>query len=77
MATKTNTARINQIFDDLDRYRNFCREYGYRFNEAELYNPRSNVYKQFQRFLTNKPVKDQWEVDYIKYREQEAFRDRG
>lgn len=55
--------RNNQIFDDLDSYRNFCRDYGYRFDEADLYNNRSYVYRQFNKFLAGKPVKDQWEID--------------
>ena len=34
--TKNTSAQVKQIFDDLDNYRNFCRDYGYRFNEADL-----------------------------------------
>lgn len=71
--TKT---RINQVFEDLDRYRNFCRDYGYRFNEAELYNNRSNTYKQFQRFVAGKPVRNQWETDLAKFKEQEILKGR-
>jgi hypothetical protein len=55
--------RVNQIFDDLEIYRNFCREYGYRYDEADMYNNRSYVFRQFGKFLQGKPVKDQWEVD--------------
>lgn len=68
---------INQVFDDLDRYRNFCREFGYRFNEADLYNNRSGNYKQFQRFLTGQRPRNQWEIDYAKYKEEEAKKARG
>ena len=31
---------VNQIFDDLEGYRNFCRLYGYKFDEADLYKDR-------------------------------------
>lgn len=55
--------RVNQIFDDLHSYLNFCREYGYRYDEADLYNNRSYVFRQFSKFLQGKPVKDQWELD--------------
>jgi hypothetical protein len=68
---KTN---IKQVFEDLDRYRNFCREFGYRFNEADLYNTRSGNYKQFQRMLAGQRPRNQWEIDYAKYKEQEATR---
>lgn len=72
--TKTN---IKQVFEDLDRYRNFCREFGYRFNEADLYNQKNYIYRQFQKFVTGKPVKNQWEIDYTRYREQGATRFRA
>ena len=72
-----NVSRVNQVFDDLDNYRNFCRDYGYRFNEADLYNYRSTVYKQFQRFVSGKPVKNQWEIDLAKFKEREILKGRG
>lgn len=70
--TKNTISTINQIFDDLDKYRLFCSQYGYYFDEADLYDQRNFVYRQFQRFLSGKPVKNQWEVDYLKWKEQEA-----
>ena len=73
MAINTKTsARVKQIFDDLDNYRNFCREHGFRFDEADLYSQRSYVYRQFQKFITGKPVKNQWEIDLVKFKEQAA-----
>ncbi len=69
--TKT-VSRVHQVFEDLDKYRNFCRDHGYRFDEADLYNSRSYVFRQFQKFVAGKPVKNQWEVDYAKWKEQEA-----
>ena len=74
--TKT-TNHVNQIFNDLDIYRNFCREYGYKFNEADLYNQKSYIFRQFQKFITGKPVKNQWELDLVKFKEQEATKVRG
>lgn len=70
MANNTTKNQINQIFNDLDKYREFCREYGYRFNEADLYNQKNYVYRQFQKFITGKSVKNQWELDLVKFREQ-------
>lgn len=58
-----NSSRTTQVFDDLDRLRKFCVEYGYRFDEADLYNQRSYVYRQLQKKLAGKPVKDQWQLD--------------
>ncbi len=67
--TKT-TNHVNQIFNDLDIYRNFCREYGYRFDEADLYNQKSYIFRQFQKFIAGKPAKNQWELDLVKFKEQ-------
>lgn len=69
MANNTTKNQINQIFNDLDKYRSFCREFGYRFNEADLYNQKNYVFRQFQKFITGKPVKNQWELDLVKFRE--------
>lgn len=55
--------RVHHIFDDLDSYRNFCREYGYRYDEADLYSNKSYVYRQYTKFMQGKPFKDMWEID--------------
>jgi len=70
--TKNTSAQVKQIFDDLDNYRNFCRDHGYRFNEADLYNTKNYIFRQFQKFVAGKPVKNQWELDLVKFKEQEA-----
>ena len=72
--TKNTSAQVKQIFEDLDNYRNFCRNFGYRFNEADLYNQKNYIFRQFQKFVAGKPVKNQWEIDYTKCKEQEATR---
>lgn len=56
---KSNT-RVQKIFDDLDKLRTFCREYGYRYNEADLYSNRSYVWRQYEKMQAGKEVKDQW-----------------
>ena len=58
-----NNARVNQIFDDLEDYLNFCREYGYKFDESDLYSNRSFAYRQYQKLLSGKQPKDMWEAD--------------
>jgi hypothetical protein len=75
--TKNSLSRVKQIFDDLDNYRNFCRDHGYRFDEADLYSQRSYVYRQYQKFTSGKTVKNQWEVDLVKFKEQGASRFRA
>ena len=60
---KMNTNKaVNRVFDDLDSYRNFCREFGYKFNEADLYR-HGTPYSQYSRYRRGEPVRDNWEID--------------
>ena len=52
-----------EIYNDLDNYRDFCRDYGYRFNEADLYNNKKYPYQQFRKFEAGKNAKDMWSID--------------
>ena len=54
--------KINQIFDDLDSYRDFCRDYGYVFDEKDLYR-RNTPYGQFERAKRGDYVTVQWVED--------------
>jgi uncharacterized protein YifE (UPF0438 family) len=64
---KPNLNRVfsteNTLFDDLDKYREFCIEYGYRFNEADLLNMRSYSFQQFSKLASGKNAKNMWEED--------------
>lgn len=59
---------VTQIFDDLDQLKKFCVHFGYRFNEADLYNMRSYVYKAYLRFKEGKRVTNQWARDARNFR---------
>ena len=50
--------RVTQTLDDLERYLNFCRDYGYRYNEADLYNNKSYPFQQFKKLEAGKFPKD-------------------
>ena len=36
--TFKSNPRVHAIFDDLDQYLRFCQDFGYKYNEADLYN---------------------------------------
>ena len=55
--------RVQQIFEDLEKYLEFCQDYGYKFDEASLYDMRNFAFRQFQKFAAGKPAKDQWTED--------------
>ncbi len=58
-----NNSRIDQIFEDLEKYLQFCKDYGYPYDEATLYDMRNYAYRQFNKVLTGKEAKDQWLED--------------
>lgn len=58
--------RVKQVLDDLGKYLDFCKEYGHKFNEADLYSNKSFSYRQFTKFLAGKPIKNMWELDSAK-----------
>ena len=55
-----NFPPVNKVFDDLDRFRDFCRmggwgdAWGFPFNEKDLYNNESPVWQQYQKYLARK-----------------------
>jgi len=56
---KTNP-RVTAIFNDLEKYLAFCREYGYKYDESELYSNRSAAYRQYTKMITGKPARNNW-----------------
>ena len=57
---------VKQIFDDLENYLTFCQDYGYKFDEATLYDMRNYVFRQFNKYSTGKPVKNNWDEAVIR-----------
>lgn len=55
--------KVKAIFEDLDQFRRFCRDYGYRYDERDLYNWKSYAYQQFNKHLQGKIAKDMWIQD--------------
>ena len=60
--------KTQALFDDLDEFLRFCREFGYRYDERELYNWKSYAYQQFNKFLQGKTAKDMWLIDSARRR---------
>lgn len=55
--------KVRQIFDDLEKYRDFCVDYGYKFDEAHLYDMKQFAYRQHTKQLAGKQPKDNWAED--------------
>ena len=55
--------RVESIHNDLELFLDFCREYGYRFNENDLYNFKSYAWQQYNKFTQGKNAKNMWVED--------------
>jgi hypothetical protein len=55
--------RMTEIFNDLEQYEEFCKDYGYRYNEADLYNFKSYAWQQYTKYAQGKNAKNMWWED--------------
>ena len=55
--------RLQAIFEDLEQYLRFCQDFGYRYDERDLYNWKSYAYQQFNKHVQGKFAKDMWFID--------------
>ena len=55
--------RVTEIFEDLESYQEFCQDFGYRYNEADLYNFKSYAWQQYSKHAQGKNAKNMWTED--------------
>lgn len=55
--------RMTEIFNDLDKFMEFCQEFGYRYNEGDLYNFKSYAWQQYSKYSQGKNAKNMWWED--------------
>ena len=55
--------RAIQIMDELDLFREFCSDYGYRFREEDLFNFKAYAWQQYNKFSQGKNAKNMWTED--------------
>ena len=54
---------VEKLFDELEKYLTFCQDFGYRYNEADLYNFKSYAWQQFNKWHAGKNAKNMWSED--------------
>jgi len=72
--TFKSNPKVAEIFDDLDKLREFCQDFGYRFNEADLYNFKSYAWQQFNKYVQGKNAKNMWWEDARRFAGYTGFR---
>jgi hypothetical protein len=55
--------KSQSALEELDTLMEFCRDFGYRFNEADLYNFKSYAWQQYTKFTQGKNARDMWAED--------------
>lgn len=55
--------RVLQTLDELDQFRDFCVDYGYRFREEDLFNFKAYAWQQYNKFSQGKNAKNMWVED--------------
>lgn len=55
--------RALSTLEDLGNFLDFCVDYGYRFNESDLYNFKSYAWQQYHKFTQGKNAKNMWVED--------------
>jgi hypothetical protein len=65
--------RALAIMEDLDLFREFCVDYGYRFNEADLYNFKAYAWQQYNKFTQGKNAKNMWDEDSRRFSGQRRY----
>lgn len=59
--------KVVELFDDLDKFLDFCRDFGYRFNEDDLYNFKSYAWQQYSKFSLGKKARNMWTEDFLRF----------
>ena len=60
-----------QVFEDLEAYEGFCKEYGYKFDPSMLYNKGSRIWRLYsQRFKAGLPVNNMWDIDGERFKKK-------
>jgi hypothetical protein len=57
------TREITKVFDDLDDYLRFCKEFGWAYDEADLYRADAPVYAEYTRFKAGTRIPKNWMRD--------------
>lgn len=58
-----NNPKARAVLDELERFLEFCCNFGYRYNEADLYNFKSYAWQQYNKYAQGKNARDMWAED--------------
>lgn len=53
--------KVVEIFEELEKFQEFCQDHGYRYNEADLHNFKSYAWQQYSKFAQGKNARNMWD----------------
>ena len=53
--------KVVEIFEELEKFQEFCQDYGYRYNEADLHNFKSYAWQQYSKFAHGNNARNMWD----------------
>jgi len=59
----SSNPRVTELHVDLEKLLEFCQDYGYKFNEADLYNFKSYAWQQYSKYSQGKNARNMWDED--------------
>lgn len=59
---RSNKEAVKKVFDDLDAYRDFCRQFGWVFDEKDLYKA-STAWGFYAKWKQGERVPNNWARD--------------
>lgn len=65
--TQSTKPTVDHIFDQLEKFQQFCVEYGHVYNPAHLNRENNPVFKEFIKYQKGKSVRNHWAEDAKKF----------
>lgn len=63
MAVKYNKEAYDKVWSDLDDFKRFCKEFGWAYDEADLYRAEAPAYAEYTRFKQGTRIPKNWMRD--------------
>lgn len=58
---------VDKIFDDLEKFQQFCVDFGHNYNPKNLYQENNHVYKDFVKYNKGREPRNRWVEDAKKF----------
>jgi len=64
---QNNKSTVDKIFDDLEKFQQFCVDFGHVFNPRNLYQENNASFKDFVKYSKGREPRNRWAEDAKKF----------